>query len=226
MSDSASVPASVSHQPPPGHALLARDAAGWRSWLGRAVFEAVLIVFSVLLALWVDSWRENRARLEKLAEARAALIGEVRFNRELLASNDFLPHHIRLHEVYQGMESSGRIDRVDALFETGVHAPPLRDASWRSFSASEIASDLPFSQRAALAGAYVEQANIDNLFRMLLSNLGQPTSERGNPAFMRDLIRSIDLTLTDVVYAEQRLIKSYDEALKQLSGEAGAATPR
>jgi hypothetical protein len=202
------------------------SAAGWQSWLGKAAFESAMIVLSVLLALTLDGWRENRARQTQLAEARAALIGEVRFNRQLVASNDFLPHHLRLHEVYEGMETAGVTDRIDELFKTGVHVPPLRDASWRSFGVSDIASELPFSQRALLAGVYIEQDNVAQLFRNLLTNISHPTSERENPAFRRDLVRTIDLTLTDIVYAEQRLLKSYDEVLKQLSVDGAAAAPR
>lgn len=31
----------------------------WKPWVGKAVFEAALIVFSVLLALTLDGWRER-----------------------------------------------------------------------------------------------------------------------------------------------------------------------
>lgn len=66
---------------------------GWRSWLPRVLAESVLIVFSVLLALGVDQWREDRALAREVAEARAAFANEMHDNRDLLTSDRYHPHH-------------------------------------------------------------------------------------------------------------------------------------
>jgi hypothetical protein len=55
-----------------------------RAKLPEILFEAVSIVFAVLLALGVDQWREERSQ-QKLAErARAAIVAEIRANRDQL----------------------------------------------------------------------------------------------------------------------------------------------
>jgi type II secretory pathway pseudopilin PulG len=188
-----------------------------QAWLAKAALESLLIVFSVLLALSVDSWREARDRANKLAEARAALVAELRFNRQLLTDDRYLAHHIRLHTVYDAMESAGRTDEVNALFRTGIHRAPLRDAAWRSFSLSDIANDMAFADRTLLAGIYDEQDSLDTLHRTLLANVSAPTPYRENPAYLRDLVHSIDLTLSDIVYSEQALLTHYTSATATLT---------
>jgi len=193
----------------------------WRHLIAKGAFESALIVFSVLLALTVDNWRDARARTRSLNEARTALVQELRFNRELLASDPYLPHHIRLHGIYDSMESSGKTDQLGALFQNGVHMAPLRDAAWRSFSATDVANDLPFAQRALLAGLYAVQTNLEYTHRALVTTASQPTALRDNPVFLRDFVRCIDLFLTDIVYAETRMLKGYDEALAELTKPVG-----
>ena len=204
-----------------GPEILEGDAAAparsrWRPWLGKALFESALIVLSVLLALTLDSWRESRARARSLAEARTSLIEELRFNRQLLASDRYLPHHKRLHELYEGMEASGKIDQANALFKTGVHVAPLRDAAWRIFLASDVASDLPFTQRAMLAGIYAGQDQLTATHQTAFGFLMEPRADRDNPAYLKDYIRSIDLYLTDIFIGESTLLELYDGAIADL----------
>jgi hypothetical protein len=193
----------------------------WLPWIGKAVFESALIVFSVLIAMAVDDWRDTSARRQRLDVARANLVSELEFNRDLLNADDYLPHHVRLHDVYEGMEVSGKTDRADAMFQGGVHAAPLRDAAWRSFVGSDVAGDLPFAQRVLLEGVYGEQAGLRDTHRLLIESVASPRADREAPAFVRDFIRTIDLYLTDIVYAERRLLAKYDEAVKGLG--TGAA---
>jgi len=196
------------------------EPTSWRHLIAKGAFESALIVFSVLLALTVDNCRDDASRRRSLAEARTALVEELRFNRELLAGDDYLPHHIALHRIYDGMESSGKSDRVGALFESGVHMPALRDAAWRSFSSSDVANDLPFAQRTLLAGLYAAQSNLADTYRALMMNATRPTSKRDDPAFLRDFVRVIDLSLTDIVYSETRLIQDYEKAGAALGNSA------
>jgi hypothetical protein len=189
---------------------------GWRPWLGKALFESALIVLSVLLALTLDSWRDSRARARSLEEARASLIEELRFNRALLASDEYLPHHRKLHEIYDGMETSGNTDQANALFRGGVHVAPLRDAAWRIFLSSSVASELPFADRAMLAGIYAGQEHLLGIHQAATGFLIAPRTDYDNPAFLKSFVRSVDLYLTDVVVGEIRLIELYDEGAAKL----------
>jgi len=192
----------------------------WRHWLGKGLFESALIVFSVLLALTVDNWRDTAGRHRRFVEARTHLVEELRFNRDLLATDPYLPHHRRLHAIYDGMENAGKVDQADAMFHSGVHVAPLREAAWRSFAGSDVSGDLPFADRALLEGVYDEQQTLHGYHQALTGAVITPRSDFEAPAFRRSLIRTIDLCLTDIVYSEQRLLKLYDHAISSLNSEA------
>ena len=90
---------------------------GWRSWLPRVLAESVLIVFSVLLALGVDEWREDAELARKVQEARTAFANEIRGNRDLLASERFHGHHKRMWEHYRALADAARTNDETRLAE-------------------------------------------------------------------------------------------------------------
>jgi hypothetical protein len=194
----------------------------WGPWFAKAAFESLMILVSILLAFAIDNWREDNERARRLAEARVSLMQELRFNRELLAKDTFLPHHQRLKKVYQDMVTSDSTDRAREMFKTGIHPTPLRDAAWRSFLVSGVAGDLPFALHARLAGIYGDQESLDFLHRTAVGALLSPRADRETPAFTRDMIRTVTMYLTDVVANEEGLRKEYDAAVIELEAASAA----
>lgn len=120
----------------------------WPSWAPRAVFECVLIVFSVVLALMLADWAENRKTAERVQEARVWLVAEIAANRAVLVHDQYLPHHRRLSAAFSGVAPGDptreqAMPAFEALFDTGIHVAPLRDAVWRSVSTSDLAAEIP-----------------------------------------------------------------------------------
>jgi hypothetical protein len=188
----------------------------WGPWFAKAAFESLMILVSILFAFAIDNWREDTERARRLAEARVSLIQELRFNRELIARDIFLPHHQRLKTIYQDMFKSGSTDRAMAMFKTGIHPTPLRDAAWRSFLVSGVAGDLPFALHARLAGIYGDQERLEFLHRSTVGALLIPRADREAPAFTRDMIRTVSMYLTDVVANEEGLQKEYQATVADL----------
>jgi hypothetical protein len=183
----------------------------WRPWLGKALLEAVLIVFSVLLALTLDSWREDVADRTRLAEAVQSLADEVKLNRDLLAGAFYIDHHRRLLAHYQSRADAGSSDGSNEAFKTGLHLAPLRNTAWASFGESGVSHLMPFALRADLAGIYRDQASLEDLFRSLVAGLSQPRADRETTAYQRDQIRVLAVALTDMVATENRLLRQYAE---------------
>jgi hypothetical protein len=175
-----------------------------------------MILVSILAAFAIDNWREDNERARRLTEARGSLTQELRFNLQLLAEENYLPHHRRLQEIYRTMMTSGTTDRADAMFERGIHPTPLRDAAWRSFLVSGVAGDLPFDLHARLAGIYVAQERLNFMHQMTVGALIAPRADRETPAFTRDMIRTVSMYLADVVESERGLQKEYQSAVKEL----------
>jgi hypothetical protein len=194
----------------------ARRSRPWGPWLAQAAFESVMILVSILAAFAIDNWREDKERARRLAEARVSLTQELRFNLDLLAHDDYLPHHLRLQGIYRKMMEAGTTDRADAMFERGIHPAPLRDAAWRSFLVSGVASDLQFALHARLAGIYGAQERLNFMHQAFVGSLLAPRADRETPAFTRDMIRSVSMYMTDVVASEKGLQKEYQAAVKEL----------
>ena len=50
-------------------------------WLPRVLFESALITMSILLALGLDEWRENRQDIETVEQAMSNFVSEIRQNK-------------------------------------------------------------------------------------------------------------------------------------------------
>jgi hypothetical protein len=61
-------------------------AAGSRAWIGRAAFEAALIVLGLVGALLVDEWRDNRERNARVSAALSSIRAELEANRKAIAA--------------------------------------------------------------------------------------------------------------------------------------------
>lgn len=187
--------------------------------LPRLLVESVLIVISVLVALGVNDWREGRERQTRASEARNAFIREITANREQIASDQILPHHRRLQAVYRKAVDENAVD-PGALFDTGLHPPALRDAAWRAFSGGTIFADFPAERVLLLSDIYHAQSDLERKNAEFLSLLSVPRADRETSSYQRDVARAIWMFLNDLVPAEERLIKNYDEVLAKM-GESG-----
>ena len=188
----------------------------------RILLESALIVFSIMLALTLDSWRESRRETARLAELRAAFAEEIRGNLALLESDRFLPRH---RELWRRFQTLGRIEAPTdedlaavwtGEFSNGIWPTPFRSAVWRTLSDSELAARLPFDELFMLADIYREQENVDGWHARMFTIWAESRSDRRDPEFVRDDIQRTRTYLADVVAGEERLLEAYREALAQL----------
>ena len=186
-----------------------------RRLLPRILLESFFIILSVLVALAVNDWMSGRERATRASEARAAFVREIASNRELVASSIYLEHHRQLQAVYQKLMVANAVDS-GALYATGLHPPPFRDAAWRSFSTSPVFADFAAEDVLLLSDVYRMQADIDRRNAAFIDMMTAPRSDRESAEYQRDSARAISMFLNDLVPAEERLLKAYDQALEQL----------
>jgi hypothetical protein len=183
----------------------------WKAWIGKGLFEAALIVFSVLLALTLDGWREDATERARFRDAVRSLADEVTLNGDLLAEPRYIEHHRRLLAHYQSRADAGESEGANEAFKTGLHPAPLRGTAWSSLADSGVAHLMPFALRAELAGIYQDQAGLGDLFRSLVAGLSVPRADRETTAYQRDQIRVLAIALTDMVATENSLLRRYAE---------------
>ncbi|WP_293370893.1 hypothetical protein [Nevskia sp.] len=74
-------------------------SAGTRGGLGRSLFEMALVIVSVLLALTVENWREDREKAALTQSVLGALAQELEANRA--AIDEALPYQDRSSEAFR-----------------------------------------------------------------------------------------------------------------------------
>jgi hypothetical protein len=213
-------------EPSPAERPTRRRPIAWRRWLPRAVFESVLIVFSVILALAVTDWANQRRTAVEVAEVRGFFIEEIRANRAILVSDPILPHHRRLLEVFNETADSetltvaGAMAAYGAVFETGIHIPPLRDAVWRSAGTGDLLGEMPIEDVFVLADVYAAQAHLMETSTGFVSNMPPLLAGLEKGEGVRAAVLTGQLHLGDVVATEEGLVALYDRALIALGAEA------
>jgi hypothetical protein len=189
-----------------------------RAWLTQLIIQPIMIVLSILAALAVNNWQESRAKVRRVADTRAAFVNEITANKQLLLSDNYLPHHRRLRAEYSKVATGDGPDS-HAFFETGLHPTPLRDSAWRMLSGSATLMELPSGFVLALTDIYRLQSSIEKSNEGFLNSLVAPRSDRESPAYQKDIANSIRMFLNDLVPAEELLVRSYDHALNRLKAD-------
>jgi hypothetical protein len=208
-------PSSAPPPPPRRWAGLVRD------WGPRAVFESLLIVFSISLALALSGWMQSLNTQQRLNEARAALVEELAANRALLLSDDYIPHHVALEAALGGLDTTRPLTGAaaapaDAMFRTGVHFAPLRDAVWQSVLAGGLIEHMPSAEVFALYDAYRAQDQLATFNASVYPELADFAADLRIGADARRGVIAMRLYLGDVIATERRLIESYDAAIAAL----------
>lgn len=206
-------------QTPPKHSVW---RAFMREWGPRAVFESVLIVFSIVLALALSNWALSMQTEARVREARAYFVQELRANRAILVGDDIIPHHRRLHGIIAALNFDSPISLAtaaparEALFETGIHVAPLRDVVWQTYSGNELMEHIPPQVSFALNDAYRAQQQLAELQNSYYPVLSQLPAQMMTSQDLRGPLISLQLHLGDLIGSEENLLARYDAALRAL----------
>lgn len=193
-----------------------------RRWGPRALFEGILIVFSISLALAISAWINDLQTAARVREARNYFVQELQANRAELLADAIIPHHSRLLDVLSEVPMERPLSReaalptIDEVFRTGVHSAALRDVAWSTFSSTDLLAHMPPEQVFALNDAYQAQARIEQLQAAFYPVLVQMPAQFTTATDLRGPLLSIRLHLADVVVAEQMAVARYDAALLAL----------
>ena len=190
----------------------------WRRWLPQAVFESALIVFSLVLALAMSQWVQDRRTARRVEEARGFFAEEIALNCRRLASPDSMPFHRRLlGEVHAAIEAGEPARAEEAAFRRGVRPTLFRDAVWRSLSSGELLENMEPREVFALASLYKLQEQLSDVNRGMQVTVMQATAQGGGGG----LAKSLRLYFGDVTAIEGEIMHLYPQVLRLL--DAGAA---
>lgn len=188
-------------------------------WLGRLVVESVLIALSVLLALAVDSWREERRNAERAEQALVSFEAEIR--RNLAAVEAVSPYHLKLKEDIGRLSAEGAIRKFEDLQKiegfNGFRPNTLEETAWRTAVATGTLEHLDYKMAQTLSRLYTYQEYV--VKHSDPTYLFGPTSlaDENIPAMMR----GASFYLGDVTAGDKGLKEAYKAVLGRLEARPG-----
>lgn len=199
-----------------------------RSWLPKILVESLLIGFSILAALAVDEWREERQTRKRVAQVLESFAGEIQRNRQAVAK--VLPYHERLHGHFFKLAKSGTVHSMRDLTSmegfNGISPVTYESAAWRTAVATGVLTDIDFKTASVLSRLYAVQDDCAAIQKMVLDVI-QPASFTESALPMT--LEVLSGYMNDVVLSERGILAGYDAVLKRLetleAPGAGADSP-
>ena len=74
------------------------------AWLAEVIVQSIAVTVSILLALWVDQWKQRRAARDLVTESMSNFVTEIQQNEARV--DDILPYHEGLRSMLKQEEAS------------------------------------------------------------------------------------------------------------------------
>ena len=179
-------------------------------WLPRVLFESALIVMSILVALGLDEWRENREDEETVKLALSNFVREIRLNQTSV--EDSAPFNQGLRSVLRNRYQTDDIGSVDEFVNmVESYAPAvLQSTAWETALATGSLAKMDYELVSALSLTYSLQNRYLMASRSGMAELTSPqnlSEEKLNLAVYNSI-----RYLGDITSMEEELSVTYNEA--------------
>ena len=179
-------------------------------WLPRVLFESMLIIISILVALGLDEWREDREVQETIQHALNSFLSEIQRNQVKVEGN--MPFNQGLRMVMAQHYRNSDIESVDEfvnMIET-YDAVILQATAWETALATGVLAKMDYDLVSALSLTYNLQSRYQALNRDDMAELTSPQNLAGDKLDLavRNSIRYLDT----VIRMEAELSDTYNLA--------------
>lgn len=197
-------------------------------WLPRVLFESLLITVSILFALALDEWREDRQNAENNQKALSNFVSEIRQNKATI--DDAAPFNQGLRHVLSKRQEVRNIESVTHFVNIIESYSPvvLRSTAWDTALATGSLSKMDYSLVSALSLTYGLQNRYQELNRTGMSELSSPqnlTAERLNITVYNSIRYLEEVTRMEselgIVYSEA--IAVVQSAIRSGNGDSSVA---
>ena len=191
-----------------------RGIVRFPSWLPKILAESVLIVLSILLALAVDQWQEDKEERELVRQSLQSFRQEIQQNKMRL--DDIVPYHTGVQAMLTELEQTGAITSVAELQSTvgaeGLRPPFLLDTAWKTAMATGALTIMDYETVSALSMTYTLQDRFREYSRSSLPAI--MPSRAASDADVNAALRSTITYLNDVTAGEEELRAVYEQAVE------------
>ena len=186
-----------------------------REWMLRALAESTIIVVSIILALAVDEWRDDRQNQELAAQSLMIFEQEIRQN--LGRVDDAAPYHAGLRDVVAAMtERDGAEAELRSATE-GLEPVVLLNTAWETALATGVLTHMEFTIVSALSLTYSRQQRFTDASQWSLPQFSSSTS--ASPRVLReqiDVARSYLTSLTTILHRLEKEVELYSNLVIEL----------
>lgn len=186
------------------------------SWIQEIVKQTPAIVVGILLALWVDQWKGDRADRELEVTSLQNFLTEIQRNEARI--NDVLPYHKGMRKMLAQLDSTHGIhtpaEYQNAVGIDGLRTPSLLETAWITAVSTNALTKFDYETVSALSLTY----KLQDRFREDSRNGMQSVLEAGNfgTGGAGTATRIADNYMTEVVANEDELRATYAEAERVL----------
>ena len=173
------------------------------------MFESMLIVVSILFALYLDEWRDDRQDAENIEDALAYFVSEIQQNRARV--EDAAPFNQGLRHVLSRRQEVRAIESVATfvnIFES-YNPVVLQSTAWETAIATGALAKMDYQLVSALSLTYSLQNRYQQVSQNGMAEMTSPQnlSEEKLDLAVYNAIRYLDTvtgmeTELGVVYAE------------------------
>lgn len=199
-----------------------------RRTLINSLIEAVLIVFSVLVALAANRWRDQQISRQRLALTEQHIRIELRNNQAVLRS--IIPYHEEeVRRIGQFLAQPDLADKIkgrslrELEFQLAPHGfwnPPvspgnLSDAAWRSAMADNTVSMMDVRVLNQLSAYYsMQNLGVQHTLQIMSEQFLSP--QIYDPKSTILLLRALRGWFSEMASEEEELLYNADATLKSL----------
>jgi hypothetical protein len=173
------------------------------------MFESMLIVVSILFALYLDEWRDDRQDAENIEDALAYFVSEIQQNRARV--EDAAPFNQGLRHVLSRRQEVRAIESVATFINIFESYNPvvLQSTAWETAIATGALAKMDYKLVSALSLTYSLQNRYQQVSQNGMAEMTSPQnlSEEKLDLAVYNAIRYLDTvtgmeTELGVVYAE------------------------
>jgi len=192
-----------------------RTNISWGVWLPRVMFESALIVASILFALALDEWQEDREIDQLVDRSMASFEREIKRNQSRIEAVQ--PYHEGLQRMLEsriageGIKSAGEFRNILDAMQPAV----LLNSAWQTAVATGALSRMDYEVVAAVSLTYSTQARFDEIYRSGNNALLAPINF--TPDRLDVSVYNAARFVADITAAESELIAFYQQTLELLS---------
>jgi hypothetical protein len=191
---------------------------GHRLSLGRLLLEVVMIVFSILLALSLESCHQKRQHRETAAVALERIRAEISENTSALLLR--LPLHEQEIRIFGRLAANprARLGPKDSI-PLGLNPPLLSATAFEAAMSTQALGYMSYEDVLAISRAYNVQRRMALIENNWLPLLMSPAAL--DPRHRADIYAMKHGLISEYVAVEKMLLAAYDQASSQIEQGQG-----